>query len=119
MLYKLRQPDFVHEDNRGTLNQLVREGFSQVNVITSKKGAARGGHYHKRNTEAFYIISGNVTVTFSDGTAEEACSFGPGSFFEIPAYVRHSFDFLEDTVLVSMYSRGVEDQDGGKDIYSE
>ena len=31
----------------------------------------------------------------------------------------HSFNFLEDTVLVSMYSYGVELEDGTKDIFSE
>ena len=31
----------------------------------------------------------------------------------------HSFNFLEDTVLVSMYSRGVERADGTMDMYTE
>lgn len=117
MLYKLRQPDFTHEDDRGTLKQLIHDGFAQVNVITSKKGAFRGGHYHTQNTEAFYILSGDGEVSFTDGNCTDVYHFGPGSFFEIPPNVIHSFRFLEDTVLVSMYSHCVENNDGSKDIY--
>lgn len=119
MLYRLRQIDFVHEDNRGQLNQLIHEGFSQVNVITSKKNTFRGGHYHKQNIEAFYILSGEGDVFFTDGKTTDVYHFGPGSFFEIPENVSHSFRFLEDTVLVSMYSSGVENSDGSKDIFDE
>ena len=118
MRYELRQPDFTHEDDRGMLKQLVHEGFSQINVITSKEGTLRGGHYHKLNTEAFYILSGEGEVYFTDENGEDYYHFGPGSFFEIPANVSHSFRYLKDTVLVSMYTRGVENHDGSKDIYA-
>lgn len=107
--------DFAFSDNRGTLTQLVHDGWKQVNVITSKMGAVRGGHYHKENKEAFYIISGALEVTVN-GTCHR---FGEGAFFAIDAFDRHSFRFLEDTVLVSMYSDGVELPDGTKDIYSD
>ena len=49
----------------------------------------------------------------------ETSRFQTGDFFGIEPYDKHSFFFLEDTILVSMYSGGVELEDGGKDIYSE
>jgi quercetin dioxygenase-like cupin family protein len=107
--------DFRFEDSRGTIVQLVHEGYSQINVITSKKGVFRGGHYHKDNNEAFYIISGKLEVTVN----KETTVFTSGDFFGIEAYDIHSFNFLEDTTLVSMYSHGVEKEDGTKDIYTE
>ena len=107
--------DFAFSDDRGTLTQLVHDGWKQVNVVTSKKGAVRGGHYHKENKEAFYIISGALEVTVN-GTSRQ---FWDGAFFAIDAFDLHSFRFLEDTVLVSMYSGGVELPDGTKDIYSD
>lgn len=118
MLYQLKKLDFVHEDNRGVLKQLVHGGYRQINVIMSKKGVSRGGHYHKQNTEAFYIISGAGEVNLIRDGETDIFHFTTGSFFEIPAYVAHSFHFLEDTILVSMYSLGVEKGDGSKDIYS-
>lgn len=107
--------DFSHVDERGTLVQLVHNGWKQFNVITSKKGTVRGGHYHKLNREAFYIISGALEIQVN----QECAKFGPGDFFSIEPFDMHSFYFLEDTVLVSMYSQGVEMADGTKDIYTK
>lgn len=107
--------DFHFEDERGTIVQLVHEGYAQINVITSKQGVFRGGHFHKENEEAFYIVSGKLNVTVNGETAV----FAAGDFFGIEANDMHSFDFLEDTTLVSMYSKGVEKADGTKDIYTE
>lgn len=107
--------DFDFQDERGTIVQLVHEGYRQVNVITTKKGVMRGGHYHKQNKEAFYIISGSLTIEVNG----EKTDFGAGDFFGIDANDMHSFYFLEDTLLVSMYSDGVELADGSKDIFTE
>lgn len=107
--------DFSFKDNRGQLVQLVHEGWRQVNVITTRKGVIRGGHYHKLNAEAFFIISGACKVTVGEITT----TFGSGDFFRIDPFDMHSFNYLEDTVMVSMYSGGVELPDGSKDIYTE
>lgn len=114
MLYMIEK-DFQFADGRGCLVQLVHDGYRQINVISSKKGTTRGGHYHKENREAFYIVSGQLVVTVN-GTAHR---FKEGGFFGIEENDLHSFFFEEDTVLVSMYSTGVERQDGTKDIYTE
>ena len=114
-MLKTIKTDFDFSDDRGTIVQLIHKGYSQINVITSKKGVVRGGHYHERNEEAFYIVSGELTVTVNGETAH----FKARDFFGIEAYDMHSFNFLEDTVLVSMYSYGVELEDGTKDIFSE
>ena len=37
--------------------------------------------------------------------------------FVIKPYIMHSFYFIQDTVLASMYDLGVELEDGKKDIY--
>lgn len=118
MLYRLKQPDFVHEDDRGVLKQLIHSGYKQINVIFSKEGTCRGGHYHKINDEAFYIISGSGEIIMNREDHPEKYTFKQGSYFEVLANVRHSFRFFEDTILVSMYSNGVELPDGGKDIYT-
>lgn len=110
--------DFEFQDERGMLIQLVRRGYSQVNVITSKAGVIRGGHYHKLNTEAFFIVQGKCKVTVQKGGDIENAVFCAGDFFRIGPFVSHSFEYLEDTVLVSMYSLGVEMENGEKDTYS-
>lgn len=114
MLYIIEK-DFQFSDDRGCLVQLIHNGYRQINVIISKKGVTRGGHYHKENKEAFYVISGQLTVTVN-GTVYQ---FKEGAFFGIEENDLHSFFFEKDTVLVSMYSGCVERPDGTKDIYME
>ncbi len=117
MLIERLKPDFTHKDDRGTLTQLIRRGYSQINVITSKGGVFRGGHYHELNTEAFYIVSGRCRVTARKDGETETVEFSSGDFFRVGPYVTHDFDYLEDSVLVTMYSLGVELDDGKMDSY--
>lgn len=119
MLIERITPDFEHTDGRGTLTQLVRRGYSQVNVVTSKSGTSRGGHYHKMNTEAYYIIKGSCRVDAYRNGERESAVFHAGDFFRIGPYVTHDFDYTEDSVLVTMYSLGVELEEGKMDSYTD
>ena len=111
-------PDFCFSDERGSLTQLVHTGYEQINVLHSKAGVFRGGHYHKETSEAFYLVSGAVEVTFQRGSETETRNYRQGDFFQIPPFVVHSMQFAEDTVMVAMYTKCVERQNGSKDIYS-
>lgn len=117
-LIEILTPDFTFTDDRGTLTQLVSGGYSQINAVFTKAGKQRGRlHYHKENKEAFFIISGRVRVTAQkDGETQENV-FSSGDMFMINEYVRHDFQYLEDTYLVGMYSGCVQKADGTKDIY--
>ncbi len=119
MLIKMLTPDFIHTDERGTLTQLVCEGYRQFNIIHSMKDAVRGGHYHKENNEAFYVISGKFTFTAEKDGIGETHTFTAGDMFAVPKLVKHSFVFDEETWLASMYDKGVEKGNGEKDIFSE
>ena len=119
MLIQWLKPDFTFENESGCLRQLVREGYKQVNVISSAPGSVRGGHYHKFNTEAFYVIRGSFTLTlWKDGQREEY-EVKAGEMFALPPYVFHTFAYHEETLLVSLYSRGVELSETEKDIWTE
>ena len=110
--------NFNHIDERGTLTQLVREGYKQVNVVTSKAGAKRGGHYHKINREVFYIVNGKLQVIVHFSGKEKIYYFGAGDMFLIPPLVMHYFTYLEDTTLIGLYDKGIELENGNKDIYA-
>lgn len=112
-------PDFIYEDDRGRLVQLVHEGWQQVNIISSKADMVRGGHYHKQNRELFFIVDGKCRVRVRKGKKAEEYQFSKGDMFVISEYVAHDFIYEKDTVLVSMYSKGVELDNGGKDIYHD
>ena len=113
-LFEKLLPDFAFEDGRGKLTQLVHGGYTQVNVLESRKGVLRGGHFHKQSREAFFVVSGQVEVTLKKGLEQQTV---PGDFFEIAPFVVHSMRFPEDCVLVAMYDIPVEYADGAKDIY--
>lgn len=116
-MYQLLTPDFIFVDNRGTLVQLVHGGYTQVNIITTNQGVLRGNHYHKLCREAFYVVSGCVKVTLiADGQRQETL-FKYGEFFEIPPMVLHEMFYPEDCVMVALYDRPVENEQGEKDIY--
>ena len=119
MLIQFLKPDFEFSDARGSLTQLVHNDWKQVNYITSVAGAYRGGHFHKRNTEAFYVISGafRLLVESSDGKEREEYTMKAGDFFVIPPMVTHSFTFTDNTQLISFYNQGVENADGSKDVW--
>jgi len=118
MLIEFLKTDFEFKDDRGTLTQLVHNGWKQVNYITTRKGVLRGNHYHKNNEEAFYIISGAFDLELVDiKTGEkENHKIKAGDFFVIKRNLSHSFNFTEDTNLISMYSNGVE-ENGSMDMY--
>jgi mannose-6-phosphate isomerase-like protein (cupin superfamily) len=119
-MVEILTPDFEFPDERGKLVQLVHGGYAQVNVIQTFAGKTRGKkHYHKTNSELFYIISGKVTLDCESLIEHntERFTFSGGDMFRIPPYVGHSFLFEEDTLMVSLYTEGVELGDTQKDIY--
>ena len=113
------KPDFIFEDERGSLVQLIHEGFNQVNVVTSKAGVERGKHYHALNREGFYVVEGAFTVKARLDGKEESYGFKKGDMFIIEPNDIHTFDYIEDSVLVGFYDKGVELPDGTKDIIAE
>ena len=112
------EPDFSFSDDRGFLIQLCRDGWKQINVSGSAAGTRRGGHYHKNNREAFFVIEGRIDMELERQGEHCSCSAKKGDFFIIDPYVKHSFFYPVNTVTVSMYDNGVENADGTKDIWS-
>ena len=117
-MVEIIEPNFKFCDERGSFAQLVREGYRQINVLISKAGIKRGGHYHKLNREAFYVIGGSLDLLVNTETESKTYHFKTGEMFVILPLTVHELQFTEDTVMVSMYDKGVEMEDGEKDIYS-
>lgn len=119
MLVKILNYDFKFDDERGSLVQLIHNGYNQVNYVLSEKGAERGSfHYHKLNNEVFFVISGKMTVTLEYNGEQETHTFGANDMFMIEKNIRHKFVFDERTQLIGFYDVGVELDDGSKDIIS-
>ncbi len=117
MLVEILKPDFHFEDERGVLDQVVRGGYTQVNVVSSHKDVFRGGHYHKENIECFYVIEGSFRLILEKDGVKEEYTFTKGDMFRIYPYVIHSFYYLEESSVLAMYDKGVEHADGSMDSY--
>lgn len=51
------------EDERGKIIDLIQnETINAVTIITFKKGAVRGNHYHKETFQWNYLISGKIKL---------------------------------------------------------
>jgi quercetin dioxygenase-like cupin family protein len=118
-MLELLKPDFQFEDDRGKLIQLIHEGYEQVNVLVSRKGAFRGEHFHRISSEAFYVVCGSVELIAERDGIKMSSLFHEGDFFRIEPLVKHSLTFPENCTLVALYDKCIESQDGTKDIYSE
>ena len=54
------KPEFISDDGRRKLTQLVTAPIAQVNSYHAKKGAILGNHFHKETTEYFYVTKGTI-----------------------------------------------------------
>ena len=112
------KPDFSFSDERGFLVQLCHDGWKQINVIGTVAGTTRGGHYHKENREAFFIIDGHIDIELQYHGEVKTYSLNKGDFFIIESNIAHTLYYPVDTLTISMYNIGVENKNGIKDIYS-
>lgn len=118
-LYEKLNVDFEFSDERGRLLQLVHCGYRQINLLESKKGTVRGGHYHRLTSEAFFVMQGSVDVALKQGPEQETVRFQKGDFFLIRPNTVHSLSACEDNILLALYDVPVEQANGTKDIWPE
>lgn len=115
-LIEFLSPDLEHTDDRGSLIQLVSSGWSQVNVIRSRAGSVRGGHYHESSSELFYVLSGEFDLTLRSASAGQDLHIHEGQMFIIPPLTAHTFTFRAPTTLIALYDHPVTRPDGTIDL---
>jgi dTDP-4-dehydrorhamnose 3,5-epimerase len=103
----------VNEDGRGFFLEIFREdalgvSFVQANHSHSRAGVLRGLHYHARQSDAWYVVSGTARVgladlrTTTDHPAVATIDLSPddAAVLYIPPGVAHGFAALTDLDLV-------------------
>lgn len=80
------------------------ETDGRVSIFDSRLPAGRGApwHYHERDDEIFYVISGRVEF----GVDEHVVVAGPGDLVIAGPLVRRRFTALEDSHLVVVNAPG-------------
>jgi dTDP-4-dehydrorhamnose 3,5-epimerase-like enzyme len=88
-------------DARGDIQGLVNHGnWQEVNIVHSHALSTRGGHFHRKTTEAILILKGKAVVDFFPcGLEEEKVQMTllAGEGVQIPPMTVHTFHYLEDS----------------------
>lgn len=103
----------VHEDSRGSFMEVFREDllgarFVQANHSRSRAGVLRGLHWHKRQADAWYVMSGHAQAMLADlrTRAEHPAVVpvdligGEPKVLYIPPGVAHGFLAVTDVDLI-------------------
>ena len=92
----------LFEDHRGTIRSFYPdENIVEYNLMITKKGDARGYHYHPHFVEYMIVVEGMCLFKeYSDEIHE--IELGVGDSIRIPKLVPHTFIALTDFKFVSM-----------------
>ncbi len=102
----------VLTDERGRLGEIMRaddpwfEKFGQVYFTTTYPGIVKAWHYHKKQTDHFYVVKGTVKIALHDGR-KDSPTYGivnelylgehcPG-LLRIPPGVEHGWMCVSET----------------------
>lgn len=82
----------IHSDNRGSFSELIKSReLGQVSLNVIKPGETKGGHYHFRKTERFFIIKGEVLAKLDGLNGSKDVRLTVGDYIDVAPLVKHSF----------------------------
>lgn len=97
-------PEF--EDERGAIANIIEEPICHVAVITSKKGSIRANHYHPKQIQYVYLVSGGYESISKDlrkkNAKVERKKIQAGSLVITPPMIAHAMRFLKDSVMLNL-----------------
>lgn len=110
-----------YTDERGEMSYVI-DGNVKINsilLITSKKGAIRANHYHKKDSHYAYMVSGKMEYiwynVFSKNKRKKTIILKTGDLIYTPQMVAHAMHFLEDSTFLALgakpRSRGKYEED--------
>lgn len=114
-IVKTIKPEF--SDNRGSIANILEKPICHVAIITSKKGSIRANHYHPKQFQYVYLISGEYESISKNLKAKDAKKqkivVRPGNLVITPPMTAHAMRFLEDSVMLNLttgqrYNRNFE-----------
>ena len=113
-----------HPDARGSFGELFRSswfvgsfaGDTQLNLTSTRKGALRGLHFHRRQHDFWVLLEGRIRAGLVDlrkgsptrmvsGLVEIDASSGPSRGLLIPPGVAHGYLSLEYSRLLYVVDR--------------
>jgi quercetin dioxygenase-like cupin family protein len=95
----------IYEDSRGIIRSFYPdENIVEYNLMITKKGDARGYHYHPHFNEYMIIVEGECLFKEYDSEIHEHI-LRVGDSIRIPIGTAHTFIALTDFKFVSLLTR--------------
>ena len=103
-MMKVLQKEVVYEDERGTIRDvLFNEIIEHVTIISSKKGAIRGNHYHKHTSQYTYVIKGSLkAISQTQDKQIEIKIIEQNDLLFTPPMEKHVLVSLEDSEILAL-----------------
>ena len=96
----------TYKDGRGCISTFYpQDHIVEFNLITTLKGAFRGGHYHKEFDEYTLFVSGGGVYVELDSDRELSDTVSTGDCLYIPMNVAHVFYPTADTQMISLLTK--------------
>jgi len=95
-------------DDRGEITNLFEGPLGHVALITSKKGTVRANHYHKKDHQYMYLVSGayeSHSYDLRHPEQKQVLHIRPGDIVDTPPLVAHAQKFTEDSVFLAFSTR--------------
>lgn len=105
---KRLKPNFEFFDDRGFLLEIWKgSNWKRMNYIFSKKGSLRGGHYHKKTSELFFIAEGlcEVKLFMIRSNKEVKFKVEKNDIFIVEPYEVHYIEALKDSKIIAVLDR--------------
>lgn len=111
-MIKIINSYFKSEDERGKFIGIINNNkWEEINFIHSKEDSVRGGHFHKKTDELFFIISGKIEITFQE--VKNKTEFGQqrkiivskNDIFIINKNIYHEFRIVEEATWINALSK--------------
>jgi len=107
-------PHLHFKDERGLLHGISQgRNWEEMNYAETRAGTVRGGHYHGKTTEGFYVVRGRLQVWLRPVKGDACYGFiaEAGDSFLIPPLTVHTFEILEDTAWINYLSQAMDNKD--------
>jgi len=96
----------------GETEEIFNNGIVSVNHLKIKKDGYCSEHYHRKKSNMFFIISGNLAVKIwkGEGVTDETVIW-PGESTTVEPGVYHQFRALTDVECLEIYSVELKGED--------
>ena len=102
----------VIRDNRGDIINVFEGPIGHVALISSKKGSVRANHYHEKDHQYIYLVSGayeSHSCSVEKPFEKQVLKVRPGDLVYTPPHTAHAQKFTEDSVFLALSTLERED----------